>query len=168
MLAVANDVAVGKMNVAEACRIHNVSRSTYYRWLYEDAGTVEDFRTFISQNQRGVLVSTLSIQEQLVNLIIKDALSETTDPLSRLAIAKFIFETIGSLAEKHRATGNDSARRYLTGPVQELVESRLGQQADVTSAELLIKFSVSNESKDDQGDIIDGEFSPATPVILED
>lgn len=166
MLAIVQEVTLGKP-VQEACDIYGVPKSTYYKWLYKEQDTVEDFRAFVSETQRGSLASILSVQERVLSLVISDALAIGTDPQTRVLIAKYLADTADKLAEKHRAVGSDSARKFLTGPVQRIVESKLGSQANITGGELLIKFDIT-QSEDDEEEPVEGEFTPATPLLLEE
>ena len=115
-------------SIASLCETMGITERIYYYWIHEDPEMIETFRQMINDSSREELAAILSTWPIVLQRIIVDALGAFTSPAERLKILKYLDDHAEKLADKHRATGDDSAREFLNGPTQVSATSRFSSQ----------------------------------------
>jgi hypothetical protein len=137
---------------AKACELSDISVTTFWNWRHSNPDAAEDIRQFIETESKKVLQGLASIYELGTMMVARDMLSPGTDPAVRLQIWQTVSREMERLQQKHRATGNDLAREFLTGPIQRHVPST-GLNVNVT-----VQFN-NLPPEAIEGDVVDAEFS---------
>jgi len=115
------------ISVDQACDVVGISRDVYYRWLREGENTVNEFLTLKNDLQRMTYAGILSSQYAAIAELLNEVRDETTKPIDRVAILKYLDEVRTRIEEEFRAQGavNDEAANYLQGPQVAKAQSRL-------------------------------------------
>jgi len=99
----------------------------------------------------------LATQGEVTQMLLRDALSITTEPKDRLALAKFIHERTSQLVDQHRAVGSDQARDFLNGPTLQKARSKVAS-FEVRATDGGIQVDMYEDR-----DVIEGAFSEDEP-----
>jgi len=140
--------------IQDACKQVGVSRDAFHSWRQKNPDTIERVRSFIEESTLRQLQGLAAVQEMGTMALARDMLAAGTDPAVRLQIWSGLNKRISELQEKHRATGNDVARKYLTGPIQVPIPST-GLQMNI----LVALQGIEEEARPDNEDIIEGSFT---------
>ncbi len=114
------------MTIRDACKEVGLPRSSFYFIFHNNPEAFAEIQEFIKANEKREFLMLLVSHRAILDELIQDALSETTSPKDRLAIAKALSDRFDKLANKHlQHSGDDkAARKVLTGPVREQAKSR--------------------------------------------
>lgn len=110
--------------LCDLCEAMGITERIYYYWIHEDPDMIETFRQMIVDISREELTSILSVRLNIIQRLILDAASATTSTGERLQVMRYLDERAEKLADKHRATGDESAREFLNGPTLRPAASR--------------------------------------------
>jgi hypothetical protein len=102
--------------LGDLCEAKGISEYIYHYWIREDPEMTETFRQMIKELSREELAIILSVRSAVLQRLLMDSVNPTTTAGERLQVLKYLDERAEKLAEKQRATGDESAREFLNGP----------------------------------------------------
>jgi len=144
--------------VEDVCEAMKISKSTYYRWIHDDPETVDTFRQMIIDLSKEELMSILAVRELLLNRLIMDGINPMTSTGDRLQLIKYLDERTEKLASQNRATGDNSAREFLSGPTLVSANSRFSNTVNISpQSDGSVNIKVSRES-----DVVDSILKEIT------
>lgn len=147
------------------CEVMGISEGVYHYWIREDPEMIETFRQMIIDLSREELTLILAMRMTILQRLITDGTGVMTTASERLQIIKYLDERSEKLADKHRATGDESAREFLNGPTQVPAASRFASSPTVNimpQADGSVDIRVIREAEVVEG--IMKELSEANPV----
>jgi hypothetical protein len=114
------------MTVCDACKVVGLARSSYYFIFHNNPEAFNEFQEMLKAEEKREFVKLVLSHRAILDQLIQDALSPSTSPRERLAIAKRFDDRIDELTKKYGGTSGDdkATRKVLTGPVRELAKSR--------------------------------------------
>lgn len=110
--------------VGVLCEAMGITEGIYYYWIREDPEMIDMYRDMITDLSRSELAAIISIRGNVLQRLIGDAIGPMTTAGERLKILQYLDERQDKLADKHRASGDSSAREFLTGPTLRSADSR--------------------------------------------
>lgn len=115
------------MTVVEAYREVGMPRSSFYYIVEKNPQAIADIQAFKEISNREQLAMILHHKTEMLEIVIRDGISEKTKPRIRLSIYIKLYELIDELIERLQRedeTDRQDSDSFLTGPKLIKVESR--------------------------------------------
>ena len=109
------------MSIIEACQEVGISRSTFYYFTSHNPDAIATFQEMQLAAEMAQFALLLDSQFEILERVIQDGLSETTNPRQRLAILKHLNKRMDELSKRtksYHSQGNEDAD-FLIGPALE-------------------------------------------------
>lgn len=109
--------------VEKALDDHNISKSTYYRWLPRAKETKEILDQAKQEMELLAYHDVVATKNRILQQLIKDGIAPITEPKDRLAILQYLDGRADLLRERNRP--ESEIPDFLDGPKLESAESRI-------------------------------------------